>query len=165
MSREIDALVAEKVMGFVWRRNKVPRSDTPRESMFPVGKDFLVRHDDTEGYERKRPCGGFRFGGETYYSVPRYSTDIAATLEVVTEMSRRHETLAFFENRYGPVYSDGKWSAYFGINPEGAMRGAWASDNECQEYWESPIPGHVSADTPQMAICLAALLALGVEIK
>lgn len=141
---ELNALVAEKVMGFV-------KAPTP----LGLAQQWQMPSQNPDIEKRKE---------YPYWFKPfQPSTDIAAAWQVVEKMSRDHETLTLFENRYGSVYSNGKWSAYFGINPDGAIRGAWAGDNECQEYWESPIPGHVSADTPARAICLAALKAVGQE--
>jgi len=124
--RELDALVAEKVMGADWMREHYP-------AMMRVGGARLAP----------------------------FSTDIAAAWRVVEALREKGGCFACFENRYGDSYSGGEWSAYFGVNAEGAMAGAWAGDTECMLYWDNPVPGHVAAKTLPLAICLAALEAVG----
>lgn len=86
-SREVDAAVAEEWMGYVWRRNKVLRSDTPQGSRFRIGADFLIGPKDLwqvkDGqFERKKLPGGFHISGDTYYWVPHFSTDVVESLKV-----------------------------------------------------------------------------------
>lgn len=72
--RELDALVAEEVMGYRWRANRVERSDIPRGSLFPVGKDFLVSNPENGEWKRET---GKRAEAWDYF-IPRYSYDISA---------------------------------------------------------------------------------------
>lgn len=136
--RELDALVAEKVMGFVWRRNKTERSDYPDHKNYPKGADFLVPPGEQLGFGRKR-ADGFRLSGDTYHWVPRYSTRIDAAWDVVEKMNC-HLVLSVdpkdIKPRYAVVYVGGRKKR----------------------------DGDAQAETMPRAICLAALAALGVEV-
>jgi hypothetical protein len=70
--RELDALVAEKVMG--WREVRLRPSNSSRRS----GPDYKGYKPDVVARRRETPC-----------HVPAYSTDIAAAWEVVEAMERR----------------------------------------------------------------------------
>ncbi len=82
--RELDALVAEKVMGLkivvkVWGTGKKYRS-------FSVGEpDYIYSSDRPEG--------------ELINSVPRYSTDIAAAWEVVEKLGQHFQLFSPTDNR------------------------------------------------------------------
>lgn len=106
--RELDALVAEKVMGWTGIEN-----------------DNL---DGTDWYAGSPP------GSEGHAEVPAFSTDISAAWEVVEEVNRK--------NVYG-----------FRLHNPG--NGVWeASWNVLAEGMSAPL-----------AICLAALKAVGVEVS
>lgn len=111
MSREIDALVAEKVMG-LWGFCKCD------------GEIGFTRHPTRDRFECI-DCGGWL--GENY------STDIAAAWEVVEKLS----TWPWCFTRSGETFK-------FDLGYEG------------ERYY-------AVAETPAMAICLAALKAKGVD--
>lgn len=106
--RQIDVLVAEKVLQ--WKRGRTEYGEMPWKA--PDGKGYLF--------------------------VPRFSSDIAATWQVVEKMRERETYIAVecHPNYWRAVVYDGNW--YF----------------ELSEH----------ADTAPLAICLAALRTVGVEV-
>ena len=140
-SRELDALVAEKVMGFGWAANKVARSDSPQGSRFPVGFDFLVPNPGNK-LEWKKATG--KKARESTYFVPYYSTDIAVAWTVVDRMLK----MGFSEW----LISDDE--VYF---QRGRLNGN--SMKQTADY-AFGCHGNAPGKTPE-AICLAALKALG----
>jgi len=89
--REIDALVAEHVMGAVW--NNVPN--------YPGGACDILQFPGGHGILVERRCSD----GRTIYpaNLPAYSTDIAAAWEVVEKM----EGADFdrFDGHLGPLHA------------------------------------------------------------
>jgi hypothetical protein len=104
--RELDALVAEKVMGLQPLRREVP----------PDPGAFL--------------------------DLPHYSTDIAAAWEVVEKLTGRRDKDIGFALTVNPGTIGTSFSALDGT-----------------EHW------HVNASTAPLAICLAALKVVGVDIE
>lgn len=93
--KELDALVAEKIMGWRWKRNTTLRSDTPRGSLFPVGKKFMVKLSDKMGWSSVIP-GGTKRGAGWAYNLPRYSTDIAAAFEMESMLCKTEGLAAVY---------------------------------------------------------------------
>lgn len=122
-NREIDALVATKVMGF-----KViggPTQDVLVNS--PTKLHFLKSDETYLGSEGATVDDEFKI-------LPHYSTDIAAAWEVVERVDDVFVLAGFPGAPIG-------WSATFSVDFE------------------------ASADTAPMAICLAALKSVGVEVE
>lgn len=80
-----------------------------------------------------------------WYLIPHYSTDISAAWQVVNHLLETHEGLVF--HTMSPTPDRVNWYAGFGVQPP--------TD---EVYF-------ANAGTPSMAICLAALKCVGVEIK
>ena len=110
---ELDALVAEKVMGWRMDDNK---------------------HLNLAWDPKRSPNDGLR-------CIPDYSTDIAAAWEVVEKL----DTLALSR---GDIADISVWVAQFVTEGPGY-----------------PVNIQAIAKTPTHAICLAALKAVGVEVK
>jgi len=91
--RELDALVAEKVMGLRWRRFDYP----PAGSSFAYGKPWT--------WLSSSYAGGDPEGDETRYidNVRHYSSDIAAAWEVVGELVSLGARVNVM-NRYAPTW-------------------------------------------------------------
>lgn len=134
MSREIDALIAEKLMGYcVW-----PRVIDGGES--PVGSCGTV--GNRGGWaDCNCPCGKRRWFGMD--DDAHYSTDIASAWEVVDKIVGDQYEYKFELERLTGRVAPGRWFAYF---YKGLDR----------------FSGH-GEDAP-MAICLAALKSVGVEV-
>ena len=133
--RELDALVAEKVMG--WRWVQVPKDcDGLNEGrcLAPVGLD--------EKNHQWTPKGKI-----SEYSGPRYSTDIAAAWEVV-------EKLCLSVCASAPGLG-GKPASYWVGFADMSGRFLVADLNN---------PSVVCEETAPLAICLAALKAVGVDL-
>ena len=134
-NREIDRVVEEKIMGAVWRR---------------VYSDRWMRYNEGHRYLSNDPdnTDPLATGDEPlipgYYIRP-YSTDIAAAWQVVEKMDK-----GFVFSLYSPdpylEDEERKWEARF-------IRRA----NRIVYYKE--------ASTALIAICLAALKAVGVEME
>lgn len=95
-----------------------------------------------------------------------FSADVAAAFAVVEEMARHpsHYPFTLLEDRYSGAYSGGKWLCGFGVGLDhfDETRGG---DIEAMEFWDAYEGNIAAADTVPMAICLAALKALGVKVK
>ena len=124
--RELDALIAEKVMGATVF-NTGPEGRPSKGAPYPAvifGKDqtvMCVLHDDGEG--------------ATIMRIPHYSTQIADARLVVERLTE-----------------GGEWNYNFGIYRN--KYGYWAN------FMVGLEPNHL-ADTAPLAICLAALKAVG----
>jgi hypothetical protein len=117
-SRELDAIVAEKVMGWSYTRfmNNVHRVS----ARHPVWQEFIV--------------------------VPRYSTDLAAAWQVVEKLATGYRNV-LIENTAELL----------------GKRRYWVDIKEHGDLGMIDI-AKANADTAPLAICLAALKAVGVEI-
>ena len=145
MSRDIDAEIAEKVMGWTpWGRNAwlkprhVPSADFPGttyDEWDSKGPHPGLRPPDGSGVHYFCSCA--ENGGRTdpHVEIPPFSTDIAAAWMVVERM---RELGWFFEVS---AECDSQWVAYFD-------KERYASE---------------AADTAPLAICRAALRARGEE--
>lgn len=122
MSREIDALVAEHVMG-----------------LKEVGYKKATKHHTAEAiYAETHDV----FGSSWPALVPRYSTDIASA-----------------------------WKVFLAVIPKGEIHNTFVGriDAELVATWRCDIQTadftiQQNANTPEMAICLAALRAKGIEV-
>jgi hypothetical protein len=127
--RELDTLIAEKVMG---------RS-------FDTGVDHPVY-----GRGGLPPWGGFAPGVQGLSVVPHYSTDIAAAWQIVLLMVSRmgYDNIGF--NWQGPLFKP----EHHYLTQEGYPLGTtcWFVHIEHDGYIKI-----VCADTPELAICRAAL--------
>ena len=132
--RELDVMVAEKVMGWNW---------------YPVTEDQVYYSEEA----RKR--GGFWRDGivsvgcttpDGSPNCPAYSTDIAAAWEVVEHMQRTHWRCAF--SLFGPD-EEGPWTKCW----RACFSKKWAVSPDSDDI--------IVCDTAPHAICLAALKAVG----
>jgi len=134
--RELDALVAEKVMGCKWGEFH----NTPDEPGRWEDHKFLVDPDGNKVAVRWKTKNLLTWDMCHYWPsrpLRPYSTDIAAAWEVVEKFIS--EGVSIYRDDRQP--SKGKWYALFG--------------DGCG----------VEADTVPLAICLAALKAVGVEVS
>jgi hypothetical protein len=134
--RELDALVAEKVMGWIWMRDPACGEGVYLRSPATVGmlRPEYLAANRVDGYE-----------GEIPRSVPHYSTDIAAAWVIVEHLRKQGKALVVAVTQ-SEVCVDN-------YNIDGIPLAGWT--------WESPTC-HASAETAPHAICLAALKALDV---
>lgn len=130
--REIDALIAEKVMGFNVR---------------------------AEGRDHVGPC--YSEGGFHEEPVPHYSTDIAAAWQVVEKLSLPNPDNILEADNYPPIkinavirLNDGRWMARFDEAAE--LQSYYERDCYTDEMAKR---SYAVAETPALAICLAALKA------
>jgi hypothetical protein len=154
--RELDALIAEKVMG--WKVHTLRWEPCSSGGLWececgasycspPWGRDKIMRDESARWCYDNR--GTF---------VPRYSTDIAAAWLVVEAMAARLEEAD--ESGIAWPWSN---SSYCALQQRGVQAG-WAAsfcviDND--EWYENPENfGGARADTAPLAICLASLNAL-----
>lgn len=131
--RELDALIAEKVMG--WKRIPVP----PDANGHFAG-EALMQTDPPPNF-RWNPLGKIPF--DTW--VPHFSTDIAAAWQVVEKLVAEGYCPAL-------LYDDeGHWGLFFD--------GVSQAEAQPESYVVFTTPAW--ADTAPLAICLAALKAKG----
>lgn len=138
--RELDALVAEKVMG--WKRWTCADFQFQKAVLYHSNPQYLVtwRRDDSLPLCEDQP------------SVPRYSTDIAAAWTVVEKM---HEE--GFGVEIGHACTPGYgWYATFVANA--------AQYEHSEDYEPATERMAVRAPATPLAICLAALKALDAEV-
>ena len=141
--RELDALVAEKVMG--WTRFQ-GYDNTPEEIRSPNKRDDGMRWHHKEiwgeqvgGKWKRRACAECG-------DMPDWSTDIAAAWEVVEKMATQRIQLWV-----GPSQACTNYGCEIINNTERDER-----DEDDADY--------TFCDTAPHAICLAALKAVGVEV-
>jgi len=143
--REMDALVAEKIMGWVWLRHIVrPSSGQGYEWMRSL---FIPDHKVEPFEEGTGELGNVPSHGEEPVAImnaPHYSTDLNAAWQVVEKMQTLSWTFTVSGLRAHI------WKAEFMKRTGNVMQDLLSSD---------------SADTAPRAICLAALHAVGVEAK
>ena len=120
--RELDALIAEKVMGLT-------RHD---ESYVAEGVGKVLRFVWRDG------CGTCVYSGDMF--LPHYSTNIADAWGVVRKMG-----MVLIENSGEAFGQPDEWNVQF-----------VGHDSEGEPHWVS-----ASASTCELAICLAALKAVG----
>lgn len=131
MTRKLDSLVAEKVMGWTY----IIKEDTGYSWWKIPESDPL--HDDWDGHDDAQP---------------HYSSDIAAAWEVRNKMAETHDVVVchwLFNNEEGDNRCE--------ITPR-------QTPDECSKCGRCPPSTHfeVWAKTAELAICIAALRAVGV---
>lgn len=140
MSRRFDFLVAEHVMGYSWYHRTGPK-----------GHSFLKRETgqlESFGIPGKHPEKEIDYEGASGVLVPPYAKYMAATWPVVETMKQVHGWYLSMYQRQ-PNKPRGRptlWYATF-INNIGTEDGIWPKGVEPE---------------PQIAICVAALKAVGV---
>jgi hypothetical protein len=141
--RELDALVAEHVIGADGMWFRCPRCEGTWFGSSEAGDGTITRHcHDQFG-------NGCRWSGPRLSAPPRYSTDIASAWEVVAKVQRDQPGWRFV--LLGGDSRMGRWSG----KPWKAEFFGHADPN--QDYGQRH--GEAYADTAQLAICLAALRA------
>ena len=129
--REMDALLAEKVMGYTLSELSLPA--------YPKYKLFDIESGEFSGYVKE---------------VPHYSTDIAASWEVVKRMPI-------------PFKLEKCWEKAYQIGPEG-WSACWCTDADCEgcnENSRCTNGDDAWAETAPLAICRYALKVAGVKIN
>ena len=139
--RELDALVAEKVMGFV-----AAHIDTDESVKRWHSDEWFAGDADLIAEIRQ-------YRGAGIYSdhlLPHYSTDIAAAWQVVERMTATHRASV---HHYPHV--NNWWQCVLDIR-DNKLRFPVERSHDGDEYANAPTAPH--------AICLAALKAVGVEL-
>lgn len=134
--RELDALIAEKVMGYTRGVDSFTLTSyrTPQyPNGVPVEQDVLRPHDPDSGPDLCLE--------DEFWSVTPYSTDIAAAWTVV-EKIKTLKIEGVFLIEYTPHNKNKQWAC--GWDNYGDFNGSFGM-------------------TPPLAICLAALKAVGVD--
>jgi hypothetical protein len=156
MSRELDALVAEKVMGWA-RDSRLTFGDDLgiKDCYYLWPEQAVYRHKSEHDayWERWSPNGAEVIINEF---VPAYSTDIAAAWQVVEKLTRPLANIR-----------DGEWCLdRLGYrcceHDEDGVHGEWRCSFRADKGEDAEWV-HVTASTAPLAICLAALKACGVE--
>lgn len=139
-NREIDALIAEKVM--LWERwsHKDLYDNNQSCLLYPPDSGLS---DDLKDWRRCGQDVTLFFGSDV--TLPNYSTDISAAWEAVNHLLSTHEGLVFHTMSPTPDRAD--WYAGFGVQPP---------TNEVH---------FANAGTPEVAICLAALKCVEAEVE
>lgn len=144
--REMDVLVAEKVMG--WRVEHVP----------PIDKnDVWVTRLYRDG-EEVTHLAGKRTTADLVFAVPHYSTNIADAWMVVEKIH------AGITNVSGDgLRSDLNYLTLSVLSRYGATAASFDLEELPYDWFEdmTPYPFAARGDTPAHAICLAALKAVG----
>lgn len=175
--RSLDALVAEKVIGLPniipeWACGYLPDGCGLEVADFQDGGSRGIKLDDAGNivdadpvyygwYDERHPVyGALREDGSEWGKkvVPFYSTDIVAAFQVVEKMHAR-------------LFAQNEWprANLLTLSCRGVTQG-WAAAfvcvHESDEWFETPEQfGGAKAETVPMAICLAALKALGLEVS
>lgn len=139
--RELDALVAEKVMGWLWLGRQDHKWLGPPSQLGETDPTYGTIRRATDIDEPERPWwleNATEFGDLRV--VPHYSTDIAAAFLVVEKLNA---AVRYPEIQFAPTEPNG------------------------EELWcvslVNPADVEVVAETAPLAICRAALAALGVR--
>lgn len=142
--RELDALVAEKVMGWI-KRVSADHTSSTIKALRAMGIVYAWR--DAKGKERG-------------LDVPHYSTDIAVAWEVVERMHKGIDPSKEAPYQYLTLVCVGtyhdRWAASFDFD----LTHEWYDHHVIVLY-----PYAARGDTAPLAICLAALKAAGEDIK
>jgi len=138
MTRKLDALVAEKVMGLVYKLGQPIYSSGPK-------------------------CHGWGLPKNSWINLrlPAYSTDIAAAWMVVEKLvsTGLNGGIEFWNYPQPWVGPEGRWVAHFFSSPD-AEPSLWSPD---KETGDTGIEGIAEDSSVPLAICLAALKAVGVD--
>lgn len=151
--RELDALVAEKVMG--WTQCN-PLATWDRWEYGDPGDDWAAVEQEW--------CRGDGVPPGRYQKTPilRHSTSIADAWLVVEKLAGCYPFI-LTQDRYRGTYSGGRWLASFLVLMDAYERGPLSDDVDAMGYWADP--GLICAgETPAHAICLAALRACSIAI-
>jgi hypothetical protein len=133
--RELDAIVAEKVMG--WERS---HDMPPFAHLWFAPRDTESAMAKAQGAVYKSSGAG---GTRPAFPVPRYSTDIAAAWLVVDRIRPTDDT------RYG-------------VTIESAVAGWYCTIEDADVEWDDPAHTSVAyGETLPLAICRAALASAG----
>lgn len=155
--RELDAMVAERVMGWRWMKWAAV-TDDPLSALVPPAEIYNRRHwrpsdVSAERYYDWDTIGWTDKADKFHSGFPRYSTDIAAAWDVAEKMQSELREVGsrggicdvrLTVHRYGP---DGAYRVVFSKHP---MRRLYAA------AWSKSLPH---------AICLAALKAVGEGVE
>ena len=154
MSRKIDALVAEKVMGKrYWKELRAKHYLAVAEHN---GREpWTSRRLEHQEKERYAPITAMEavslgFWGDSDRNLPRYSTDIASAWEVVENMRERRPLVN--------LMNDG-WHCRMKV--DGLDEEVYI-DGQAVAFTQPSVHAN-GCDTAQLAICLAALRAVGVS--
>ena len=130
--RELDALVAEKVMGWTWCAGPRPFDGMIMRWLFAPGKEKLSLAKGNE------PMGSL--------SMPHYSTDVAAAWEVVERLvdDGHCPGLIFDDNGHWALPLEGTQNCPMGPGPQDIATSFFIE----ADMW---------AETAPLAICRAAL--------
>lgn len=140
-NREIDALVAEKVMGYRFVQNRSHSGIRQVEAILPTRLNEPILTNAVP-VDHSAWDGAWQIG-----SVPAYSTDIAAAWTVVEKM-RERGLWAKITSPFSPEDMT-YWCGFTPMNMTG---------------WNGVPDFKAKADNAPMAICLAALAAVGVKV-
>jgi Phage ABA sandwich domain len=145
--RELDALVAEKVMGLAWEKV----THTMGWAVTVDGSREPITRDEWELRRNGQPIivSGPLMHGLYACPVPGYSTDIAAAWEVVEKLDAGW----FFQVER----IDGDYHEPTGYREPG-RKARWAASFQ---RWRTSIPFSAVANSVPEAICRAALKAVG----
>lgn len=134
--RELDALIAEKVMGCSVLKREIP-TGTPIWITVP-GQERTQVQDTLVLFACG--CSPMHFHNNDHGQIPEYSTDIAAAWKVVDKITQiKCDGIGWFDLRF----TNGKYQATF-------QTGA---------YYEAV--DHIEGDIAPLTICLAALKVVG----
>lgn len=147
--RELDAAVAVEIMGwapYVTKRGRwcVNVGGERRE-----GYEYVTALEYRDGEEAEIPWW-------KHVPPPHFSCDIEDAMELVEYVREKHKACFHLnESRYGGLYCDGEWVAYFGTDPGTVARLLWGSAEDAARVPE--IPGTGVGETMEHAIACAAL--------
>ena len=149
MSRELDALVAEKVLGWSWWERPDDDTGKMRKALFPPQEDrrvnffpsFRPAQPNTERFsDWYRTSINVGYKGIERFGLPEWSTDIATAMTLVTvNHGLSLERLT--------VHGVWQWICYLAVD---------------EKWGESSTALENQADTAPLAICFAALREKGV---
>lgn len=152
--RDLDAVVAVRVMGWEWLERLEDLYQRPRKVIYPpLGPDWIRFNYFWDKYSPAQPtterfsdwdecCK--RVDGAT--GMPRYSTDIAAAMEVVEKMRESWSVEIYCD------FPDREWNVTF-----------CKRDPEAQ--WIQTDTHSVDSESLPEAICRAALIATREKVK
>lgn len=157
--RELDALIAERVMGYVWRRSSFTFGSPPHHARLLMSPTTAATFHDGELH-------GDEADDKAFDRVSCYSEDIASAFLVVAEMHKR--LAAYGTSLPGEVAEPWPDANYLDLVCCGAFDG-WAASFVCHDamigddlgWYEQPEKGRgARGETAAHAICLASLKAI-----
>lgn len=90
-----------------------------------------------------------------------HTAAMTARSDMPQDLLIKHHPLAVFADRYGGIYSRGRWLAVSSADEpcHGEMRASWVlghgpfgEDNEARDFWADPPTWIASGNTPEDAI-------------